>query len=163
MDTVTIILVIVVILASLGYFLLRNKKEKEVVVIPTVDNPPVAEDNTIVIKGQSEYILTKKDLIFSDKDGNTITNVRFSGDIGEIYIDKNYTEKYVAYTELPIDLNYTLSWLKSLLLFYNIMSNLITFGVNNYEYTNNNKRRKTNSVIWDFSKKYRYHRYCIWG
>lgn len=125
MDTVTIILVTVVILASLGYFLLRNKKEKEVVVIPIVDNPPVTEDNTIIIKGQNEYTLTKKDLIFSDKDGDIITNVRFSGDISEIYIDKNYTEKYVAYTELPIDfeLYLKLGEESTLVLQYNVKSN----------------------------------------
>lgn len=125
MDTVTIILVTVVILASLVYFLLRKKKEKEVVVIPIKDNPPVTEDNTIVIKGQSEYILTKEDLIFSDKDGDIITNVRFSGDINEIYIDKNYTEKYVAYTELPIDfkLYLKLGEESTLVLQYNVKSN----------------------------------------
>lgn len=125
MDTVTIILVIIVILASLGYFLLRNKKEKEVVVIPTVDNPPVTEDNTIVIKGQSEYILTKKDLLFSDKDGDVITNVRFSGDINSIYTDKNYTKKYVAYTELPIDFKLYLKLVEesTFVLQYDVKSN----------------------------------------
>lgn len=102
MNTILIILA-VVILASLGYFLLRKKKEKEAIVTPVVDNPPIVEDNVIIIRGQHKYTLTEKDLRYFDKEGHQITHVRFKGDIKEFYTDENHSVKYISNAELPID------------------------------------------------------------
>lgn len=94
------IILIIVILAVVGYFIF---KDKQTIVEEVKDNDPITKDNFILVKGVETYKLTKSDLIYSDVDGDEITHVRFSGEVDNIFIDVNLTEKYISGTEVTIN------------------------------------------------------------
>lgn len=70
------------------------------------DHLPVTENNTIDLANRTNTTITSSDLIYSDQDGDNVTNVRFMGDVSRLYIDSGFTIQYVVNTELPI--NFTL-------------------------------------------------------
>ena len=70
------------------------------VIIPDV--APVTQDSTIKLSNRENKIISSTDLIYSDSNGDPITNVRFFGDVSKLYTDSGFTTQYVANTELPI-------------------------------------------------------------
>ena len=70
------------------------------VIIPDV--APVTQDSTIELANRENKIISSTDLIYSDANGDPITNVRFIGDTSKLFTDSGYTTQYVSGTELPI-------------------------------------------------------------
>ena len=70
------------------------------VIIPDV--APVTQDSTIELSNRENKIISSTDLIYSDANGDPITNVRFIGDTSKLFTDSGYTTQYVSGTELPI-------------------------------------------------------------
>ena len=66
----------------------------------------LTQDSTIELSNRENKIVSSTDLIYSDLNGDPITNVRFIGDTSKLFTDSGYTTQYVANTELPI--NFTL-------------------------------------------------------
>ena len=70
---------------------------------PTLpDSKPVTQDVNLPLANRESKTLSSLDLIYSDPDGDPITNVRFIGDTSRLYTDSGYTNNYVSGTELPI-------------------------------------------------------------
>jgi hypothetical protein len=102
---------------SLPYICCTPKTESPSVVIKSIsftndccegviDHLPVTENTTIDLVNRANTTVTSSDLIYSDLDGDAVTNVRFFGDVSKLYTDSGFTTQYVANTELPI--NFTL-------------------------------------------------------
>ena len=70
------------------------------VIIPDV--APVTQDSTIELSNRENTIVSSADLIYSDSNGDQITNVRFIGDTSKLFTDSGYTIQYISGTELPI-------------------------------------------------------------
>ena len=70
------------------------------VIIPDV--APVTQDSTIELSNRENTIVSSTDLIYSDSNGDPITNVRFIGDTSRLFTDLGYTTQYISGTELPI-------------------------------------------------------------
>ena len=70
------------------------------IIIPDVT--PVTQDSTIELSNRENTIVSSADLIYSDSNGDQITNVRFIGDTSRLFTDLGYTTQYISGTELPI-------------------------------------------------------------
>ena len=70
------------------------------VIIPDV--APVTQDSTIELANRENKIISSTDLIYSDLNGDPITNVRFIGDTSRLFTDSGHTVQYISGTELPI-------------------------------------------------------------
>ena len=72
--------------------------------IMTPDSPPTTQDNTISLGNRVPTTVSKLSLIYADINGNeTVTGVRFTGDVSRLYTDTGRTIPYVAGTELVMD------------------------------------------------------------
>ena len=70
------------------------------VIIPDV--APVTQDSTIELANRENKIISSTDLIYSDLNGDPITNVRFIGNTSRLFTDSGHTVQYISGTELPI-------------------------------------------------------------
>ena len=70
------------------------------VTIPDV--APVTQDSIIELSNRKNKIISSTDLIYSDSNGDPITNVRFIGNTSRLFTDAGHTTQYVSGTELPI-------------------------------------------------------------
>ena len=70
------------------------------VIIPDV--APVTQDSIIELSNRENKIISSADLIYSDPNGDQITNVRFIGNTSRLFTDSGYTIQYISGTELPI-------------------------------------------------------------
>lgn len=72
--------------------------------IITPDSPPTTQDNTISLGNRIPTTVTKLSLIYADINGDeTVTGVRFTGDVSRLYTDTGRTIPYVEGTELVMD------------------------------------------------------------
>lgn len=71
------------------------------VIIPDV--APVTQDSIIELSNRENKIISSADLIYSDLNGDPITNVRFIGGTSRLFTDLGYTTQYISGTELPIN------------------------------------------------------------
>ena len=70
------------------------------------DVAPVTQDSIIELSNRKNKIISSTDLIYSDPNGDQITNVRFIGNTSRLFTDAGHTTQYISGTELPI--NFTL-------------------------------------------------------
>lgn len=71
--------------------------------IQTPDSPPTTQDNTVNLANRTNSVITKSNLIYNDINGiETVTGVRFTGDVSRLFTDTGMTVPYVAGTELTL-------------------------------------------------------------
>ena len=71
--------------------------------IQTPDSPPTTQDNTVNLANRINSVITKSNLIYNDINGiETVTGVRFTGDVSRLFTDTGMTVPYVSGTELVL-------------------------------------------------------------